>query len=250
MNLGVFTFFAWFALTNSAAGAAQEKIDLEVQPSTGELGFFFSGVEVRITANVDPDTEVAIVMIGPPVTLHMRRNERVFGMFWAPMGRITFEAIPSLYFLRTSADLVALAPKEILDELGVGYESLISPKADAETKGLLPDLIRLKESEGLFSSATAGTMIASELRGNRKQITAAFSLPSNAPATSYAVRLYGFRDGSLAAQGRGEFDLNTTKLVALTTSLAWEHGLMYGLLAVVVALGAGLGVGFLYGSRK
>jgi hypothetical protein len=39
-------------------------------------------------------------------------------------------------------------------------------------------------------------------------------------------------------------------MIAFITSLAREYALLYGLLAVVVALAAGLGVGFLYGSAR
>jgi hypothetical protein len=108
----------------------------------------------------------------------------------------------------------------------------------------------LKEGEGLFSISAAGITTENRSGGDRRRITVRFPLPSNAPAASYSLRFFGFRDGTIAALGEGKFELSPTEPVAFTTSLAKEQGLLYGFVAVIVALAAGLGVGFLYGSEK
>ncbi len=75
-------------------------------------------------------------------------------------------------------------------------------------------------------------------------------VPARAPATIYSVQLLGFLDGQLITRGETTFELSEGGFTALVSSLAQEHGLAYGLFAVMAAVASGLLVGFVFGSRK
>jgi hypothetical protein len=86
--------------------------------------------------------------------------------------------------------------------------------------------------------------------GGRQQITVTMELPANAPPAEYTVRLIGFRNHEIAVQQETTFTLTRGTVNQFLGSLARNHGLLYGILAVVIAIGAGLFVGLIFGSTK
>ena len=223
-------------------------MELILTPTRAEIGIFYGGVELVVSAEVDPDVELALLVTNSPSDIHLRKKGRVWGLFWAPTDDVIFNEVPHLYLLRTSTDIDDLAPEGILRELGLGYEALRHPRGEDGADDLFQEFIRLKESEGLFSVSSGTANVESRPASRSERTSLAVSLPANAPATTYSVQLFGFRDGELVTLGEGNFELRQSKPIAFITLLAQEHGLLYGLLAVVIALAAGLAVGFLFGS--
>jgi len=227
-----------------------DSVDLILQPALAEVGLFYGGVDLAISAEVEASLEIAVMVTGPTTELHFGKKEKRWGVLWAPGGDVTFENIPCLYQLRTTAELDQLAPESELAELGLGYETLRDDLADESEGNLFADLIRLKESEGVFSYAAQGVEIEGDQVAGQQRISVTLHFPANAPATLYSVQLFGFRDGQLAARGQGNFELRQATLIHFLSSLAQEHGSLYGFLAVVAAVGAGLLVGLMFGSDK
>jgi hypothetical protein len=233
--------------TTVIAGGSQaepRQIPLSVEPSKAQIGLFYDGVDLTVSADTEPGVEVAVLATGPSSRLVLRETARRWGLFWAPAGEVVFEDVPSLYLLRTSAELGELASEELLDELGVGYEAL-GPRAQRD---LYSELIRLKESEQLFSSSTSTIQIQGPLESGRQRVKTEIHIPPRAPEATYSVRLFGFRNRGLVATGEATMELGKTDFLALVSSLAEDHGLAYGILAVTAALAAGLVVGLLFGS--
>jgi len=227
-----------------------DSADLTLEPAWAEIGLFYGGVDLRITSEVDTGLEIAVLMTGPGGDLHFGKKEKAWGMFWAPTGNVTFEDIPGLYQLRTTVELDALAPDSVLTELGIGYGTLRTHVENGADTDLLPDLVRLKEDEGLFSYAADGINLSDGSAANRQAIALSLPVPANAPLAVYTVQLFGFRDGQLVAVRQGTFELRQTAVTHFLTSLAQRHGLLYGVIAVILAVGAGLLVGLVFGSGK
>lgn len=247
------------ALTARAGfGATQADSTLVVEPARAAIGVFYSGVRLTVSAELDTGVAVAVLVSGAAADLHLRRQARVWGAFWAPSGEVTFAHVPVLYLLRASAALTSMAPGALLDELGLGYESLRSRPGGAGAgaaegaeggEDLFAELIRLKESEGLFRVVTGG--LRTEPTGaGRQRVTASVEVPAKAPPGVYRVRVFGFRDGHLSARREAGFTLTRGAFNGVFTALAERHGLLYGIIAVVLAIGAGLLVGLVFGSVK
>jgi uncharacterized protein (TIGR02186 family) len=226
------------------AQAAVPSIPLTVEPTRVDIGLLYSGADVSVSAETEPGTEVAVLLEGPPTELVMREQARRWGLFWAPAGEVSFREVPSLYLLRTTIEPGELAPSRVLDELGIGYASLEKGLGGESRPDLARELIALKESEGLFSSAVVPDEDASSV------VHMVVHVPTRAPATSYTVRLFAFRDQRLVGRGEGTLDLRQAGFVAFVSLLARAHGLAYGIFAVVVAVAAGLLVGLLFGSTR
>ena len=76
-------------------------------------------------------------------------------------------------------------------------------------------------------------------------------LPPRVAPGDYDVRVYGFkgsggtRDGEILGSSR--IQVKQVGLALLIATLAQESGLLYGITAVVVAIGVGLFTGFVFG---
>jgi uncharacterized protein (TIGR02186 family) len=222
---------------------------LRVEPSRVEIGVFYHGARLTVSADVDSGTAVAVLVSGPAGDLHLRTQARMWRTFWAPSGHVTFEHIPVAYVLRTSTALARLAPASVLRALDLGYDSFRPDTARRTASTFFPELIRLKESERLFQVSEGGVRVESGPGGGRR-VTADIALPARAPAATYRVQLFGFRDGRLVLRRQAAFTLSRGAFNAFVTALAREQGLVYGIVAVVVAVGAGLVVGLVFGSAK
>jgi uncharacterized protein (TIGR02186 family) len=237
------------ALAADAGAGAQGDGALRVEPSRVEIGVFYHGAGLTVSADVDSGTAVAVLVSGPAGDLHLRTQARVWGTFWAPSGHVTFEHIPAAYVLCTSVPLTQLAPAAVLRSLDLGYDSFRPDTARRTAAAFFGELIRLKESERLFRVSEGGVRVTSAAGGGRR-VTAAIALPARAPTATYRVQLFGFRDGRLVLRRQGAFTLARGGFNALVTGLARDQGLVYGIVAVVVAVGAGLLVGVIFGSVK
>ena len=231
--------------------AAQQNTDtLQLDPARAEISVFYHGAQLMVSATVDTGTDIAVLVSGQAEELHLRRQARIWGMFWAPAGEITFDSIPTMYLLFTSRPVEELASPRLLATLGLGYESFL-PTGDAgdERERLSPDLLRLKESEGLFHYSV-GAVRAEPAGEGQQVVTVAVDVPSKARAGVYRVQLFGLQNQVLTVRREGTFTLGRSAFNAFVGSLVQQHALLYGVLAVVVAGGAGLLVGLVFGSVK
>jgi uncharacterized protein (TIGR02186 family) len=226
--------------------ARARSLEPTIDPARAEIGLLHSGVDVTVSAQTEPGIEVAVLVAGPAQELVLREQARRWGVFWAPADEVTFEGVPSLYLLRTTADLERLAPAHVLRELGIGYEALRETLGAGVRDELFRELIVLKESEGLFSQ----TAIVRGAGPGGRGFESVAHIPARAPASTYSIELWAFRDGRLVGRGDGTFELERTRVVDFISSLAETHGLEYGLFAVVVAVASGLLVGSLFGSTR
>lgn len=225
-------------------------LELEVDPSQIQAGMFFSGATVSVSAILPEDAGVAIACVGNDEPVVMNRKGKVLGLIWMNVEEVEFNDTPTLYQLNTSKDYEQLAAPPALQALGVGYGSL---EARAGTVGsgaseaeLFNELIRLKESEGLFA-ASEGAVRTSPAGTGRTRVTTDFHLPAKTPPGLYRILVYGFSEGEGALLARGEVRLTQMGAASLISTLAMNHGLLYGVLAVVVAVSVGLLTGMVFG---
>jgi uncharacterized protein (TIGR02186 family) len=231
-----------------AAGQAHvTPLPLTITPERVEIGLLYDGFDLAVSADAGPGVDVAVLVTGPLSDLVMREQARRWGLFWVPGGEVTFEDVPSLYILRTTVDVARLAPAEVLEGLGIGYEALRSRLGAPVRDDLFHELVVLKESEGLYSSAVWAREGAS---ADRSPFRGVLRIPARAQAQAYSVQLSAFRDGRLVSHGEGPFEVEKAGFVGFVSSLAETHPLAYGLFAVLVAVASGLLVGFFFGSTR
>lgn len=245
--LGVLACAAGLALPSSARARPGAPV-ATVEPARAEIGLLYSGVDLAVSTQREPGVDLAVLVTGPASDLTLREQARRWGLFWAPAGEVRFEGVPSLYLLRTTTAVEDLAPAHVLEDLGIGYPALGAALGGETRDDLLQELIVLKESEGLFSVTVASDDGRGESTTGDSPFRTVLHIPARAPASTYSVGLFAFRDGELVTRSEHTLEVEEAGFVAFVSSLAETHGLAYGVFAVVVAVAAGLLVGFLFGS--
>ena len=96
-------------------------------------------------------------------------------------------------------------------------------------------LIRLKEKEQLFQEHDGAVSFI-----GRSLFRATVALPVNVPIGRYTSDIYLFRDGEVVSENQSTLEVTKVGFEGLVYRLAFAHPLLYGVLAVVIAVLAGL----------
>jgi len=247
----VLTFlFASLLLSLGLTAAAEEQRPEVVQSdiSMREISIQsnFTGVEIVLFGSIDfskapaPDEkpyDVIMVVRGPDRPLVIRRKERIAGL-WMNGDSKTFSAVPDFYAVLASRPFRAIASEEMLKPLGIGFANLDYGKTvegDNTDDEFRANLIRLQQERRLFqeSDDAIGFIGRSLFRGS-------VDLPVNVPIGRYTTQVFLFRDGKLLSQSQSSLQVHKVGLERVVYMLAYRYPLTYGLLAVLIAMSAGL----------
>lgn len=230
-------FLTWLLATQhpvQAQGVVADISESAVSISTG-----FLGTDLLLFGAIEPDTDVVVVVEGPPEVATVRRKDRVGGI-WMNNDEIAFSDVPTFYAVlsnRPVDEFTSDVTREVYG-IGVGDMTLKPLRLDDQKRGDLSvfrdALVRAKTFRGLYHKAERsvsimwGRLFRTDLR-----------IPVNAPVGSYWIRVFLFRDGQIVAAQTSVLGVDKVGLTAEIFDLAHRHSLAYGVLAVLVAAVAG-----------
>jgi hypothetical protein len=230
------------ALPASAATPA-----LTISPATVDIGAFFNGQTVKVSAAVPAGSQAVLEVMGSSADEPLMRKGRRGGL-WMNVGEILIHDAPSLYLVMSSAKELLTAPPP---EAAWGYQALkqrltfsgnIEP---AEQEKFMGQFLQLKESEQIYAS-WPGALTLKAAAGGETALTASFPLPTNTRPGTYKVCLSVIQDGRVVSRDCTDLTVAMVGFPAFLASLAYQHGAAYGVLAVVIAIVTGFAMGFLF----
>jgi uncharacterized protein (TIGR02186 family) len=222
---------------------------VQIEPDNVRIGIFYAGQTIRVKASTPASREIVIRVTGPEQPLALKKKGKKFGVLWMSVGEVHYAAVPAVYLLRSSGKLEEIATPETLDRLKLGFDALrdqIPAGSEDGARELFGELVKLKQKDHLFFSEVAGVQLDPSGSG-RQEATGVFFLPAKAPVGDYTVDVFSFQDHQGELIGTAKIHLQRGSVVSSITSLAANHGLLYGCLAVAVAILAGLLTGFIFG---
>lgn len=241
-----------------------------VVPERVEINLFYNGANIEVGAEMPAGYEAAVRLMARPERLELKKLGKKAGVLWMGAGNATFENIPAVYQVLTSAPLAGLGPPALRAQWMLGYDSLIPDHAAGAA--LRGELVGLKEHEGLFalregalarsgqSVSPAGTPVTDAQAGDPtptaptapppQQWRGTFRLPASAPPGDYSVDLIGFRDQHAVRLASATLHIEHAGAVRIVRHLAIDHGLTYGGAACLIAIVVGLLTGRLFRSRS
>ena len=240
--------------------------DLMVVPEHVEIDLSYSGANIEVGAEVPAGYEAAVRLMTRPERLELKKLGKKAGLLWMGAGTVTFENIPVVYQVLSTAPLVDLAPQALRAQWMLGYESLVPDQAPGAA--LRGDLVGLKERDGLFalregalartqrsfppsSPLSVGAVKDSATMVEPPQrLRGTFRLPASAPAGDYSVDLIGFKDQHAVHLASATLHMEHAGAVRIVRRLALDHGLAYGGAACLIAIVVGLLTGRLFRSRS
>jgi uncharacterized protein (TIGR02186 family) len=239
------------------AAEAQPREEVQADISTREVNIKadFTGIEILIFGSIDfsqaPTPEeggydVVVVIEGPREPIVARRKERVAGIWVNNKGQ-TFPMVPGFYAVLSSRPLRAVTSDAQLKALGIGLANLDFGRrthGDAQDEVYRAAVIRLKRQQNLFQEHDDGVAFI-----GRSLFRATVDLPVSVPTGRYASTVYLFRDGALISEKESTLDVSKVGFERMIYSLAFSYPFLYGLLAVSIAMAAGL-IGWLAFRRE
>ncbi len=237
-------------LAFASASGGQQSGDLvqgaiAVEPDEVLAGMFYDGATIRVSAVVPKGTGVAVVCTGESQPLVLNRKGRALGLLWMNVGEVSFRSVPGVYLVRTSEPLADL--ESTVEEPGVGFDALAREcGSDSAGAAMFDELVRLKESDGLWGVAE-GVVHLQPAEEGTALATTDIRLPATAKPGVYRILVYTFASGGRELVGSAEIPIRRVGMSAFIVSLAVRHGTVYGIMAALVAVAVGLLTGLFFG---
>lgn len=219
---------------------------IEIGISTNEIAITsdFSGADITVFGAIDGADElllavraydVVVALEGPRQSTTVRRKERVAGI-WMNRHSIRFEPIPASYSMSSTrpladiANMMELASRDIginnvrlVPTGGVGDGSRLTEFRDA--------LRRIKQSGGLYQRDPTGVQFIS-----KALFRASVRLPANIPVGQHRVRAVLYKNGEFVMEKVIPLRVVKTGLEQFIFNLAHVYPLVYGVIAVLLAM--------------
>ena len=197
---------------------------------------------------VNPDRrgrgDVVVVLRGPSQPATILRKHRVLGL-WINGAPVRFSDAPSFFAVLSNRPLRQIANPQSIWRYG------LDPAASAHLESGVPlgddpsayraALVRLRRAQSLYQEYSGRpvqerggfTMFAGGL------FRAVVRLPANAPIAQYSADTYLFREGRLISSQHIPIEISRIGVERSVHNLATDFSVLYGLLTVMLALGAG-----------
>ena len=242
--LGVLGFLA---ILGSSFHAKADSDGLRVKPDSVTVGALFRGAQVAVEGKIPAEAEAVIEVMGKSTEERVLRKGRRWGL-WMNIGEVQIQGAPSLYLVTsTNVDLLTQAQGDPL----WGYQALrrrvrISGQIhEGEEGDVFQQFVKLKERDGLYGTLQNSIKV-SPASGGRSAVSETFWLPTKVHPEDYRVCLSVIRQGQAVGQECAELRVNQGEFLAFLSTLAYRHGAIYGILAVLIAIAAGFVTGFLF----
>ena len=204
----------------------------------------FVGTDVLLFGATEGEGDVIIVVRGPARREVVRRKGRHAGI-WVNEMETTFRDIPSYYWLASSKPIETLLRPASLERHGIGVQHLpfaaVGKVGAEDLAGFRAGLIRNKVLKGLFPERPRDVSFLGQ-RLFRSRIY----FPANVPTGAYTVQVFLVRDGGVANAQTVPLTIAKIGIGADVYRFAHASSVLYGLIAVAIALFVGIFAGVIF----
>ncbi|MEJ2155405.1 MAG: TIGR02186 family protein [Desulfobacteraceae bacterium] len=230
---------------------AEQSPAAHLEPNLILMGASYNGTHVSLSGEAPRDAEVLVRLSGETANDTFLEKGRVLGILWMNKEAITFHHIPKIYQIYSPASITGsdLAENPTWQKLGIGFNALkneatLTPdQADMDLQ--FSEFLKLKKEEGLYGVHENAVAYQNTTDG-RKSFHAELAVPCAIPQGTYTVTTFIVKDGKILQTDNQALKIKETGLPAVISSLAFHHGILYGILATVIAIAAGLLTGLFF----
>lgn len=246
MKRAMLLFLLLVAAVPGAALAAGA--DLSVTPDKIDVTTFYNGTAIAVDGRVPEGSQVVLRFSGAPEEVRMKQKGRALGLLWMNMDSLHFSNVPKVCLVESTVPLKELGQAGSKIGLEGLAENIGVEPATANRAELLPELLKLKQQEGLFRQAP-GSVTLGETHDGMQAFSARMAVPSRLSAGNYSLEVFAVKDGQVVAQNSKPVDVRLIGIPALMADLAFNHGAWYGILASIIAILGGLVIGLIFQSK-
>jgi len=232
-----------------------EPATTKFEPNLIAIGTFFNGTQLTVSGKADVENDVAVVVSGKQEELTLKKKGKALGLLWMNQGDVHFKKVPNFYILYSSIGRMESAATDpnTLEKLGIGFEYLKNEMeigAPAEERDSLADeFLKLKQNQGLYASHP-GEISFEQKNEKEKSFIAKIWIPPQISAGEYQIRVIEINNGHTVDNLKNQLSVKEEGIPLMLSSLAFNHSLLYGFFAVLIAVAAGLAMDFFFGTGK
>lgn len=256
----ILTFILMAGLAGLAVSAAsavttegQEKVVTAASKNLIEIGLSYRGDEIHFFG-VNPVPGADLI-----IRLTAEKSEEVklsvkgkVGPFWMTVKQYNATGAPFMYKIHSTKPLDQIISPQTAQELELGYAAirprigmhLVRGKAEpGDQENVFRGLVKIKEKANLYN-IVADPQRLEVTEG--KLFKHYFRFPPAATEGRYLVESFAFINGQLVGYGKDVIQIKKVGLEHWLTDISQNHPVFFGIMAVLVALAAGLGVGMIF----
>jgi uncharacterized protein (TIGR02186 family) len=187
---------------------------------------------------------VIVAVAGPSQALDVRRKERRFGI-WVNVDAVEVDAAPSFYAVATSGPWseVLSQVEDLRHKISIprAIRSVGAPGGIVNAQSFADAVIRIRERSGAYQIREGAVEL-----NEQTLFQTSIDLPANLTEGDYVTRIFLTRNGAVVSKYETIIDVRKVGLERWLFSLSRENAILYGLMSLAIAIGAGWGASALF----
>jgi uncharacterized protein (TIGR02186 family) len=223
--------------------AAAESLVADLSDHLVRITTGFTGSDVLLFGAIEGEGDVVVVVRGPASRAVVRQKERVAGV-WINQSGVGFGDVPAFYAVAASRPLADFLPQAVAARHRIGMNNLhlkAHPPTGENHGAYREALLRNQVKNGLYPSELGRVTFL-----GKRLFRTNVEFPANVPTGIYRVEVYLIRDGQVASAQITPLEIRKAGLEAEIFDFAHRHEILYGLIAILLALMAGWGAGEIF----
>jgi uncharacterized protein (TIGR02186 family) len=216
-------------------------IDADLDVRSVDIDHNFNGMDLLLYGARNDIGRIVIVLRGPEKRYLVRRKEKIAGI-WVNRKSVAFDNVPGFYAAASTSAVADIRNDQLLAALNIGADHVPMAvrkdqkhlKSDITAQEFRTALVEHLHSTGLYRTDFSEVSFMGETL-----FRTWLEFPRNILGGRYTAEVFLFADGKLTAVQTIPIEVSKVGFEALVYGFAHRYPWVYGLLAVMMALGAG-----------
>lgn len=228
---------------------AAPTMTMTASPTDILMGARFDGLTLHASGMVPAGSDVILRFTGDPEELHLRKKGKVFGLLWMNTGLVVLNNVPKIYLVESSRAFDQLGPVATPYQLSSLKSTIkVAENTNSGAVDVIHQLLLLKKNNGLYTEIPADIQLGPDT-GATRSFTAEIAIPSAIAPGHYNIEAVAVKDGVVVARQTADVEARMIGFPAWLSTMAFNNGLLYGILATVIAIVSGLAIGLVFQSK-
>jgi len=243
----------WGADAQAISPEAQQKIVTAASKNLIEIGVSYRGDQIHFFGvNPCPGSDLIIRLTAEKDEELKLSVKGKVGPLWMTVKQYDVSGAPFMYKIHATKPLDQLISLALAEELELGYAAIRKrlkmhlargTAAPDDADKVFQGLIKIKERANLYNIVEDPRRLEV---AEGKLFKHYFRFPPAATEGRYLVESFCIANGELVAYGKDVIEIKKVGLEYWMTSTSQNQPVFFGILAVIIAMGAGLLVGIIF----
>jgi uncharacterized protein (TIGR02186 family) len=243
----------WGGGATAVTPEARQTVVTAASKNLIEIGLSYRGDQVYFFGvNPVPGSDLVIKLTAEKEEAIKLSVKGRVGPFWMTVKQYEVTGAPFIYKIHATKPLKEVISPAIAQELELGYPAIRQQMkmdlirgtaAPDDAENVFKGILKIKERANLYNIVEdpARLQVA-----EGKLFKHYFRFPAAATEGRYQVESFCFQKGQLVGYGKDVIDIKKVGLEHWLTDTSQNQPVFFGIMAVLIAMGAGLLVGFIF----